>query len=860
MRGAPRVAAAPRLYDRTRELAAVAALSARAAEGAGGVLLLTGGPGTGRTALLDRAVRDARIRALRVAAPGGNRVPWSGVRALLAALAPSPSAARRALRAAKGPGGVPGALAALCPGEPLLLCLDDHHLWDAHSRTALDAAWRARTGPWAWVVSFAAYHRAPGVPGARLLSLGRLSRAGARGLLDDVCRAPLTESFRTRLLDEAAGHPGVLVAAAARLSAEPRHGAGADRSSGPVIDDASLAEVYRGLLDSLPAECGRVLTLVAVAGEPPPGTGRPGTVRPVDADAVLAVARAVRASPEALDRLVSDGLLRGSREALRFDDPLLRRAVLGALPPSRRRELAALFAAPDTDRSAGGSGPAGTVRVPEGGPGLPDVVRGRAELARGRAGLGDGPVGDAHQALLLAAGLLREAAPEEAAEARFLAMEAAWAAGDPEACAVALGGADDPGAGADSGAGADAGERDFRDGMGAALAVRLEEARAPLARVVARDGASEEPRRLLRAGAAALVLGDAPAAVRVHARALATIRATGGSALLPRVLEHLAYAELRAGQHERAAAHAREGLRAAESAGQRNAAAHQHAVLALAASVRGDAPAVVEHADRALGTARAHGLVQATTLAEWAIARAELAGGLAAQAAARLAPLVGAGPRGGHFALRMLVVPCFVEAACAAGREAEAGPAAEEFAVWARLGLDPQAPAQLARCRALLAGGGDPADWYREAVRQHEESRNDFERARTLLAYGKWLRRRRRLVEARGPLSDALVTFERAAAGVWADQARAELRATGGAVGRRAVPGAVGELTPQQLRIAGLVAAGATNHEIAGRLSLSPRTVDHHLRNVFARLGVRSRVELSGLLSRTTGDGRRADR
>ncbi|MET8508112.1 AAA family ATPase, partial [Streptomyces sp. NPDC004787] len=495
MRGAPRVAAAPRLYDRTRELAAVAALSARAAQGAGAVLLLTGGPGTGRTALLDRAVRDARIRALRVAAPGGNRVPWSGVRALLAALAPTPSAARRALRAAKGPGGVPGALAALCPGEPLLLCLDDHHLWDAHSRTALDAAWRARTGPWAWVVSFAAYHRAPDVPGARLLSLGRLSRTGARGLLDDVCRVPLTEPCRTRLLDEAAGHPGVLVAAA-RLSAEPRHAEGAERSSGPVIDDTSLAEVYRGLLGSLPAECGRVLTLVAVAGEPPSGTGRPVTAHPVDADAVLAVARAVRASPEALDRLVADGLLRGGREALRFDDPLLRRAVLGSLPPSRRRELTALFAAPGAGRPAGGDGPAGTVRVPEGTTELPAVVRGRAELARGLAGLGDGPVGDAHQALLLAAGLLREAAPEEAAQARFLAMEAAWAAGDPEACALALGGADDLDAGAGSGTSADAGERDFRHGMGAALAVRPEEARAPLARVVARDGASEEPRRL----------------------------------------------------------------------------------------------------------------------------------------------------------------------------------------------------------------------------------------------------------------------------------------------------------------------------------------------------------------------------
>jgi len=55
-------------------------------------------------------------------------------------------------------------------------------------------------------------------------------------------------------------------------------------------------------------------------------------------------------------------------------------------------------------------------------------------------------------------------------------------------------------------------------------------------------------------------------------------------------------------------------------------------------------------------------------------------------------------------------------------------------------------------------------------------------------------------------------------------------------------------LTAQQERIAGLVADGATNREVAQQLHLSPRTVDHHLRNVFARLGIRSRTELARLL------------
>jgi DNA-binding CsgD family transcriptional regulator len=49
--------------------------------------------------------------------------------------------------------------------------------------------------------------------------------------------------------------------------------------------------------------------------------------------------------------------------------------------------------------------------------------------------------------------------------------------------------------------------------------------------------------------------------------------------------------------------------------------------------------------------------------------------------------------------------------------------------------------------------------------------------------------------------------------------------------------------------VAGLVASGATNREVAARLSLSPRTVDHHLRNIFSQLGVRSRVELALLMN-----------
>ncbi|MER7623353.1 LuxR C-terminal-related transcriptional regulator [Streptomyces sp. NPDC126503] len=831
MRGATHTAAAAgpgpdvRWYGRTAELAVVEELSARVAAGAGGgVVCVTGGPGEGRSTLLARAVRDFPGTAALVAAPG-HRVPWSGARALCAALAPSEAAVRRALRLARGPAGLGAALAGLVPGRPALFCLDDLHLWDAHSRAALAATWQ-EPGPWArrtgWVVSSARHHRVPGPAGTRTVRLGRLGREAARALLGELCPVPPAGPVAERLLDAADGHPGVLAAAVRRLS--PAQLSGRAPLPGDVAGGGVLAEVYGGLLGSLPVDGRRLLAVVAGA------CGGADGDRGATVGAVLDRAREARVPAEPLDGLVADGLLRRTGGVLGFEDPFLRRAALAGRPAPAAG--GADGRSPGERHRADRLGPPAAVRA------RGAAARGRSLLVRGLAALAGGPVMDAHESLLRAAELLGGEAPVEASDARFLAMEAAWAAGDVPACLAALEGARER----------RGTERDFLDGLRAALTERLDEARTALSRVVALDGASDEPRLLLRAGSAALVLGDTAAAARVHGRALARARAEHRTALLPRALEHLAYAELRAGCHSRAARTAREGLRAAELTGQRNVAAHQHAVLALVASVTDDGAAVVEHAGRALAIARPHGLAQAVTLAEWALARGELGRGLADQAAARLRPLVRPGPRGGHFALRMMVVPCFVEAAVAAGRPAEAREATARYAVWAGLGVDGQAPAQWARCRALLARGEEPARWFGEAVLRHEGTGNDFERARTLLAYGTWLRRRRRPGEARGPLRDALVTFERAAAPGWAERARGELRATGATSGSAADPEAVGELTPQQQRISRLVARGATNREIAARLGLSPRTVDHHLRGVYARLGIRSRVELPAAL------------
>ncbi|MFH9652038.1 LuxR C-terminal-related transcriptional regulator [Streptomyces anulatus] len=481
------------------------------------------------------------------------------------------------------------------------------------------------------------------------------------------------------------------------------------------------------------------------------------------------------------------------------------------------------------------------------GPGAADeVARGLAPYVHGMLALRSGPAADAHEALLAAAALLGPHDPRRALDALLGAAEAAWAAGD------ALGYLDAMNRLARTPL--EAGLEHYRAGMCAVLEGRAAEGHALLRHCLDPAGDPSAPAALLRAGVAALVLGDVAAACRAGARALAAVRTGGPDALLPQALEHLAYAELRAGRHAGARAHALEGLHAARRTGQPNSSAHLHAVLALAASVEGPAEACAAHGDAALAGAGPHGLAQAVTLATWARARADLASGRPGEAAARLAPLVGTGPARGHFAARMLAVPCWVEAAVLGGRlpdeSRELQAAVDEFASWAARTADPGAPAQLARCRALLAPADEADARYAEALAHHGRAGGDFERARTQLLYGQWLRRRRRTREARGPLRDALVAFQRCSARAWADRTAGELRAAGEPVGvrRDAADGPLAALTPQQLRIARCVAEGSTNREVALRLSLSPRTVDHHLRNVFAALGIRSRTELARLL------------
>ena len=97
---------------------------------------------------------------------------------------------------------------------------------------------------------------------------------------------------------------------------------------------------------------------------------------------------------------------------------------------------------------------------------------------------------------------------------------------------------------------------------------------------------------------------------------------------------------------------------------------------------------------------------------------------------------------------------------------------------------------------------------------------------------------------ARAQLRSALETFDGIGADLWAQRARGELNATGESARKRDAS-TIDDLTPQELRIAQLVAAGASNREAAAQLYVSPKTVEYHLRKVFLKLGVSSRIELA---------------
>ena len=154
-----------------------------------------------------------------------------------------------------------------------------------------------------------------------------------------------------------------------------------------------------------------------------------------------------------------------------------------------------------------------------------------------------------------------------------------------------------------------------------------------------------------------------------------------------------------------------------------------------------------------------------------------------------------------------------------------------------------------ARSRALLSEGDEAERLYREAIGHLSSAPARTELARAHLLYGEWLRRQRRRRDAREQLRTARDMLEAMGMDAFAERAGRELRATGETARKRtAATARDDELTAQEAHIARLARDGLSNPEIGTRLFISARTVQYHLRNIFAKLGIASRSQLSHVL------------
>ncbi|GAB3705610.1 LuxR C-terminal-related transcriptional regulator [Nocardiopsis oceani] len=887
------------LHGRHEEAGTLDAILAAAVRGDGAALVIRGPAGIGKSALLDHAERSASgMRVLRTAGiETESELPHAGVHALLgrqvervaALLAPQ----ARALGTAMGMGEVAGTpetemaggpeisersflvglavltlLSEAAEEQPLLCLVDDAQFLDSASVDALLFTARRLS---AERVAFLFAVREPhapvsATPGLREMRLTGLNPVAASAVLDGA--APnLSGADRASVLDEAEGNP-------LALHVLSRYRSGTDHA--PELLDQRLQKTFTRAVASLPERTRRLLTVAAAEQ-----TGRLYTVLGA-AESLGLDAADLRPAEEQDLVLASDGRIAFRhpliRSAARWAAPLgdwvaAHRAIAEALPasePDRRAwHLAAAASGPDEDvarlldrtaeraRGSGGVSAAAPAYLRAAELSADGARRLRRTVLAARAEADSGGLGRA-------AGLVDRLGPVEDPK---VAVEVAWiralinnGLGRPEVAADLLLDAADTApvsrvaellrfalrmAWSDS---------DFArvrligdKAMGLAEAEHIQWlAHAVLAVSRTREGAvarippeveaglvgAQDPRDRLLLARLRLALGDFRAARRLALRLERECREHGAVSILPEVLMVLARCLHARGRYADAESTAHEGITAAEGTGQWQPRLELSALLAEIAAMKGDAERCARLAKEPLE----HAVVPSQGQAVGALALLDLGLGHYEAALGRMERLLWVqGTEGGALGS----VPLMVEAAVRLGERERGERAAALLEPWLRSeghGLR----AMALQCRALLR---DDEDLYRAA---QAEGPAGFLNAHATLLYGEWLRRSRRHADARTQLRTALEGFDRIGAAPWVERARGELRASGETRGADVhAPAPAARLTPQELQVVRLAAAGLTNREIGARLFLSPRTVGHHLYGAYPKLGVSSRRELA---------------
>ncbi|MFD1544442.1 ATP-binding protein [Nonomuraea guangzhouensis] len=861
------------LYGRVGESAAIDDLIEAVGAGEGRALVLRGAAGVGKSALLDLAAAKSTSPVLRASGiEAETGLAYAALHELLRPVTglldtlpgPQRDALRGALGLARGSAdrflvsaGVLSLLAEAAAGEGLLVLVDDFQWIDQASADALlFAARRLRNDG---VGLLLAIRGEMSVRGLRELPVNGLDADSARLLLRGA--APQVQSA---LIEQTGGNPLALGEIARLLT--PEQLAGRSPLPDPLPGGALLfGEQVAALSDNA-----RLVALIAAVE----GSG--------DLDVIVRAARILDVDPAALVEAEAAGLVVGEGSTITFRHPLVRSAVHDSAGSVRLRGVHAALAetlegdrrawhlaaatvgadervayelattarrsrerggyadaatalvraaqlTPDTDRRAERLKDAATSAWLGGRPGLAESCLAQArelrpdpqlDQLRGRFELHTGDAGEALRIFMAGSSL----------EVLADAAEAASNVGDTEAIVeVGRRAQEFP----------ESFMREVLVGIGTTLNGDRRGGAMALRWALRRTDTLTDAAGYMWASAAAAYLGEADAATAYTIRAGRLARMSGMVGQLPIVLEFVATAERLAGNLAVSEAIAEEGLGLATEAGYTNSVAAHLANLAAVAAWRGDEAACRTYADRALAIAIPHRLGLRVGVAQYALAMLDLGLGRFDAAHARLSSVAQKGPGEGHPTVTWRSTPDRIEAAVGAGDREAARQALAGLERWAANAHSPESQALLARCRALVDDGG-----FDEALELHTEA---FERARTALLHGERLRRTHRPGEARPHLRAAMETFERAGAEPWAKRAHEELRAAGEST-TRAEPDGLAMLTPQELRIARLVAQGASSKEVAAKLFLSPRTIEYHLYKIYPKVGVTSRTELARLV------------
>jgi len=363
-------------------------------------------------------------------------------------------------------------------------------------------------------------------------------------------------------------------------------------------------------------------------------------------------------------------------------------------------------------------------------------------------------------------------------------------------------------------------------------------------------GSPTEELSLWRIASTAWILDESDLAITLLQDTMQRLRAPGVRGTSGGGLTLLGWAYIDTGRWDEALEVAAEAASMAEANQMDIVAASADVITATVLALRADTGAARRHAARALATVDPAECGLVVARARRALGVAALTDGSYFQAFTQLRGLFSEDGTPLHNYASYLGVADLAAAAVRADRSMEGCDVIEHALSRLDGTVSPRLGQLIARARGILAGPDGAEAHFGKALSDPDGDQWPFERAQLRLDYAEWLRRRRRINDAKPLLTEALATFRRLGARSWAQRAQAELRASGVAV--TGAPGdrdALGELTPQQRQIVRLASDGLTDREIGDRLFLSPRTVSSHLYRSYPKLGVASRHQLRDVIA-----------